>query len=79
MRTSDRRCDVCGDRACPELTSAHFARVIWLCQSHGKAFYTSLNFFAARAARSSVKVQKHLDGWLARARADVFSGRRLAA
>jgi len=78
MKISERRCDVCGTHASPDWTSAIFARVIWLCADHGRAFHGSFEHAAARTSIRSSTVARLVDGWLARARAAVIVGRRAA-
>jgi hypothetical protein len=65
MRLQDRRCFVCGCSADVEQTSAHLAKVMWFCTNHGTAFHTSVEFHAARVARSTAECWRAIDAWFA--------------
>jgi hypothetical protein len=61
MRLHERCCEVCGERADLNLTSAHHARVIFFCTGHGKAFKV-LAFLWHGATQ---EVSARIDFWLA--------------
>lgn len=60
--TRERRCEVCGCCADPEQTSAHHARVIYLCTWHGKRFHVLE--FLWRETPSTMETLARIDLWL---------------
>ena len=66
MRANERRCEVCGDLADPAATSAHHARVIWLCGEHGEIFQGSVEWREAKGARTTAECWRLVDEWLDR-------------
>jgi hypothetical protein len=71
MRLIERRCEVCGGAVDPEQTSAHHARVLWLCTEHGLEFHA--RELPAKAAATTAECWRLIDAWLQQ-----FSGRRAA-
>lgn len=71
MKLSERLCEVCGALA-DGTPSAHFARVMWLCQAHSTAFHEvpqaetgSTWFSLARAATTTPAAWAVLDSFRA--------------
>lgn len=64
MRVAERPCEVCGARIDPAWTSAHFARVLWLCTAHGEAFHESENLGWIATAGTTDRIHAAIDAWV---------------
>lgn len=70
MRLCERRCEVCGEQADGD-TSAHFARVVWLCRRHSAWFHSPVMLRCFSSGTSTQEVHETIDLWLMLMRAEL--------
>lgn len=76
MRRAERRCEACGELAGGD-PSAHFARVVWLCELHSAEFHQAELLAVFRAASSTAECWSAIDCWLRTACTLLLAERRL--
>lgn len=64
MRVLERTCEVCGQPADLDQTSAIHARVVWLCTRDGVRFNGPAVTAALRDAPSTLELHRRIDCWL---------------
>ncbi|MFO0601412.1 MAG: hypothetical protein U0228_39290 [Myxococcaceae bacterium] len=62
MKVSERRCEVCGAAADAGQTSAHHARVLYLCTGHGRRFHVLE--FLWRSPSTTFEALARIDLWI---------------